>query len=85
MENGKLSEIGSNNIPLPICIIDENGKVIEKATRIGEVFLYDEIEGADILALTGISYKSLDGRKEINDANRPLINGRGSYDLIVPK
>lgn len=28
---------------------------------------------------------SLDGRKEINDANRPLINGRGSYDLIVPK
>ena len=39
MENGKLSEIGSNNIPLPICIIDENGKVIEKATRIGEVFL----------------------------------------------
>ncbi|EHL14815.1 six-Cys-in-45 modification radical SAM protein [Peptoanaerobacter stomatis] len=28
---------------------------------------------------------SLDGRKEINDENRPLINGRGSYDLIVPK
>jgi len=28
---------------------------------------------------------SLDGRKEINDANRPLINGKGSYDLIVPK
>ena len=28
---------------------------------------------------------SLDGRKEINDANSPLINGKGSYDLIVPK
>lgn len=28
---------------------------------------------------------SLDGRKEINDAMRPTINGRGSYDIIVPK
>ncbi|MBQ2745381.1 MAG: thioether cross-link-forming SCIFF peptide maturase [Lachnospiraceae bacterium] len=28
---------------------------------------------------------SLDGRKEVNDANRPFRNGKGSYDLIVPK
>ncbi len=28
---------------------------------------------------------SLDGRKEINDQMRPLRNGTGSYDLIVPK
>ncbi|NLL93985.1 MAG: thioether cross-link-forming SCIFF peptide maturase [Clostridiales bacterium] len=28
---------------------------------------------------------SLDGRQEINDANRPFRNGRGSYELIVPK
>lgn len=28
---------------------------------------------------------SLDGRKEINDAMRPLLNDRGSYDIIVPK
>lgn len=28
---------------------------------------------------------SLDGRKEINDINRPFRNGKGSYDLIVPK
>lgn len=28
---------------------------------------------------------SLDGRKEINDENRPFRNGKGSYDLIVPK
>lgn len=27
---------------------------------------------------------SLDGRKEINDFTRPTINGKGSYDLIVP-
>lgn len=28
---------------------------------------------------------SIDGRKEINDDMRPTINGRGSYDIIVPK
>lgn len=28
---------------------------------------------------------SLDGRPEVNDKMRPFRNGRGSYDLIVPK
>lgn len=28
---------------------------------------------------------SLDGRKEINDEMRPTINGRGSYEQIIPK
>ena len=28
---------------------------------------------------------SIDGRKEINDEMRPTTNGKGSYDIIVPK
>ena len=28
---------------------------------------------------------SLDGRKQVNDRMRPTINGKGSYDIIVPK
>lgn len=28
---------------------------------------------------------SLDGRKDVNDNMRPFRNGKGSYDLIVPK
>lgn len=28
---------------------------------------------------------SIDGRKEVNDKMRPFRNGKGSYDLIVPK
>jgi uncharacterized protein len=28
---------------------------------------------------------SLDGRKEVNDRMRPFRNGKGSYELIVPK
>lgn len=28
---------------------------------------------------------SLDGRPEVNDRMRPTVNGKGSYDIIVPK
>jgi len=28
---------------------------------------------------------SIDGRKEIHDALRPTVNGKGSYDLVLPK
>ena len=28
---------------------------------------------------------SIDGRKEVNDRMRPTVNGKGSYDIIVPK
>lgn len=28
---------------------------------------------------------SLDGRKNVNDHMRPTINGKGSYNVIVPK
>lgn len=28
---------------------------------------------------------SLDGRREINDRNRLTVNGKGSYDMIVPR
>ena len=28
---------------------------------------------------------SLDGRQEVNDQMRPTINGKGSYDIIVPR
>ena len=28
---------------------------------------------------------SLDGRPEVNDDLRKTVNGKGSYDLIVPK
>ena len=28
---------------------------------------------------------SVDGRKEVHDKMRPFRNGKGSYDLIMPK
>lgn len=46
-------------MPLPVCIIDHDGKVVEASPLIGEVFLYDDIEGSDIFALTGVKYDKL--------------------------
>jgi len=48
-----------SRIPLPMCIIDGNGKVRDASERIGDVFLYDEIHGADVFALTGIKHEQL--------------------------
>ncbi|MBE6876441.1 MAG: thioether cross-link-forming SCIFF peptide maturase [Ruminococcus sp.] len=28
---------------------------------------------------------SIDGRKDVNDRMRPVVNGKGSYDIILPK
>ena len=54
MSERRLEKIISSYIPMPVCIINRLGKVVEANSRIGEVFLYDGIGGGDIFALTGI-------------------------------
>ncbi|MDD2218435.1 MAG: DHH family phosphoesterase, partial [Eubacteriales bacterium] len=56
MEN-LVEKIIINYVPLPSCIINGNGKVVE-ISNIDEVFLYDGIKDADIFALTNIKYAS---------------------------
>ena len=48
------------------------------------VLLNDEIQDFINKEMDNV-VMSLDGRKEINDKMRPFRNGKGSYDLIVPK
>ena len=43
--------------PIPLCIIDSNGKVSRTNEKIDEVFLYDGIGGMDIFQLTGIKHE----------------------------
>ena len=43
--------------PIPLCIVDCNGKVSRTNEKIDEVFLYAGIGGADIFQLTGIKYQ----------------------------
>lgn len=41
-------------VPFPMCIINEQGKVIKASKKIADVFKYDSIKDADIFALTSI-------------------------------
>ena len=43
--------------PIPLCIVDANGKVSRTNEKIGEVFLYDGVSGSDIFVLTGIKHQ----------------------------
>lgn len=63
---------------------EECGKLFRFTLTTNGVLLNDEIieflnQEMDNVVL------SLDGRREVNDAMRPFRNGKGSYDLIVPK
>ncbi len=58
-------------IPMPICVINCQGKVIEASERISDVFLYDGILDSDIFALTGIKTSDLYASSE-----------SGSYPMI---
>lgn len=58
-------------IPLPMLEIGKNGKVVSANEHIGEVFLYEGIEGGDIFALTGIKAAELFAAAD-NDAH-PLV------------
>lgn len=73
-------------------------KLVEYGNRIaaekGKVFRFTITTNGILLDDEKIEYinqhmhnvvLSLDGRKEINDSMRPLLNDRGSYDIIVPK
>ena len=66
----------------------EQEKIYDKHFRFtvttNGVLLNDEVQAFVNREMDNVVL-SLDGRKEINDAMRPFRNGKGSYDLIVPK
>lgn len=45
--------------PVPLCILNPQGKVSRASSKIDEVFIYDGIRGADVYALTGIKYSDI--------------------------
>ncbi len=59
MTKQNIEEILSGQVPLPVCAVDENGKIAGVSSKIGEVFLYDSLTGTDFFALTGISKEQL--------------------------
>ncbi len=68
----KLENFIASYIPLPVCIIDKNGKIVSAGDKIGEVFLYDNVVEADIFALTGI--KAADLFSAADTGTHPLLS-----------
>ena len=66
MSERELEKLISSYIPVPVCIINRQGKVVEASSRIGEVFLYDGIKDGDIFALTGVKTAELYDAAEKN-------------------
>ncbi|MFC2661646.1 MAG: hypothetical protein ACFNYI_00725, partial [Eubacterium sp.] len=57
-------EILTEKVPLPMCIVNENGKIIDSNSYMDEVFVYDEIKDYDFFALTGIKMEELEASAE---------------------
>lgn len=48
-----------SHIPLPMCVVNDKGKIVSANKHISDVFIYDGIKNADFFALTGIKTASL--------------------------
>lgn len=63
---GRIEKLLSYYSPMPMCVVNAQGKVTRASRRIDEVFKYDGIVGADIFALTGIKLQEIAGAAEEN-------------------
>ncbi|MGN0658134.1 MAG: DHH family phosphoesterase [Emergencia sp.] len=72
----------SSRIPVPVCIVGQNGKIIRANAHISQVFIYDGIENADFFALTGIKVSELNDAAEKNTSHIIERNGR-KFRLLV--
>ena len=73
----------SSYVPMPICVINQQGKVLSANDRISEVFIYDEIVDSDIFTLTGIKAGEL---YEIADNGQyPVIKRNEKMFKLVPQ
>ena len=79
MEATNFENIISSYIPMPVCMINSNGKITSANDKIGEVFIYDAIIDADIFALTGV--KTADLFEAAKDSTRHIIIRRN--DRII--
>lgn len=91
---GRIEKLLSYYSPMPMCIINAQGKVTRASSRIDDVFKYDGIVGADIFALTGIKLPEIakaaeDGtvlylkRNEKTFKVVPGIIGEGEMEAIL--
>lgn len=70
--------------PVPVLVVNVNGKVVRANDLIGNVFVYDDIIGYDIFQLTGFKAEDL---KEISATgeSRPLSRNDRDFRVFVSK
>lgn len=71
----------SSYIPLPICIINKQGKVLSASERISDVFIYDRIVDSDIFTLTGV--KTADLWESLVNKTYPIIRRNDKFFKMV--
>ena len=82
MLRDKPEKINTSSIPVPMCIVNQEGKIISANRCISNVFIYKGIEESDFFALTGIKVsKLLD-----ETANNLIIERNGhSFRILATK
>ena len=82
MTSKNIEEKIANYVPLPSCFVGGDGKIQKASHRIGEVFLYDELEGSDIFVLTGFTMEEL---RHSAECDEPLVfrTSNKTFNLAV--
>lgn len=70
---GRIERLLAHYVPMPMCIVNSQGKVTRASSRISDVFKYDAIIDYDIFALTGFKLKDIE---EAAAENKPLYLDR---------
>lgn len=74
----------SSKIPLPVCIVNSKGKVVNANEHIKDVFIYDGIEDADFFALTGLKVADLYSEADDHQYCKLERNGK-EFRLMVSR
>lgn len=79
MKKQFLERIAASRAPIPMCILNKDGKVIIANKFITRVFPYDDLEGADFFTLTGVRMSAL----ETDDPEKLIIERNGRRFQIL--
>ncbi len=74
----------STCLPLPVCVINRQGKILSASDKIGEVFIYDGIVDGDIFTLTGA--KAADLYESLETEIYPVISrNQRKFKMVCQK
>ena len=70
MDETGIENVTINQIPIPVCVVDMKGKIVDANDGMEQVFIYDEIKDYDFFGLVGFSVESL---LEASEEGKPSV------------